>query len=77
MDEKKLKSLAAELAKGLKIEADHNAFSRMQTKLTVETALNAELIHHIGHEKMPLKQPRIPVTSIRPKHCCATMAKSS
>ncbi|HDR2860278.1 TPA: IS256 family transposase [Enterobacter asburiae] len=51
MDEKKLKTLAAELAKGLKTEADLNAFSRMLTKLTVETALNAELTDHLGHEK--------------------------
>ncbi|AUX72142.1 IS256 family transposase [Erwinia pyrifoliae] len=51
MDEKKLKALAAELAKGLKTEADLNAFSRMLTKLTVETALNAELTEHPGHEK--------------------------
>lgn len=51
MDEKKLKALAAELAKGLKTEADPNAFSRMLTKLTVETALNAELTDHLGHEK--------------------------
>ncbi|CAX57357.1 IS256 family transposase [Erwinia pyrifoliae] len=51
MDEKKLKALAAELAKGLKTEADLNAFSRMLTKLTVETALNAELTDHPGHEK--------------------------
>ncbi len=29
MDEKKLKALAAELAKGLKTDADLNAFSRM------------------------------------------------
>ncbi len=36
MDEKKLKALAAELAKGLKTEADPNAFSRMLKKLTVE-----------------------------------------
>lgn len=43
MDEKKPKALAAELAKGLKTEADLNQFSRMLTKLTVETALNAEL----------------------------------
>ncbi|WP_025473487.1 IS256 family transposase, partial [Yersinia pestis] len=40
-----------ELAKGLKTEADLNAFSRMLTKLTVETALNAELTEHLGHEK--------------------------
>ncbi|MBN3253741.1 IS256 family transposase [Pectobacterium brasiliense] len=51
MDEKKLRALAAELAKGLKTEADLNAFSRMLTKLTVETALNAELTDHLGHEK--------------------------
>ncbi|HAK8205196.1 TPA: IS256 family transposase [Salmonella enterica] len=51
MDEKKLKALAAELAKGLKTEADLNQFSRMLTKLTIETALNAELTDHLGHEK--------------------------
>ncbi|MFP8442866.1 IS256 family transposase [Citrobacter braakii] len=51
MDEKKLKALAAELAKSLKTEADLNQFSRMLTKLTVETALNAELTDHLGHEK--------------------------
>ncbi|ACR68116.1 hypothetical protein KB20921_08280 [Edwardsiella ictaluri] len=48
MDEKKLNVLAAELAKGLKTEADLNQFSRMLTKLTVETALNAELTGHLG-----------------------------
>ncbi len=51
MDDKKLKALAAELAKGLKTEADLSQFSRMLTKLTVETALNAELTDHLGYEK--------------------------
>ncbi|ENT9570353.1 transposase [Salmonella enterica] len=51
MDEKKLKALAAKLANGLKAEADLNQFSRMLTKLTVETALNVELTDHLGHEK--------------------------
>ncbi|EOS94584.1 hypothetical protein ETR_12903 [Erwinia tracheiphila PSU-1] len=51
MDEKKLKALSAELAKGLKTEAELNPFSRMLTRLTVETALNAELTDHTGHEK--------------------------
>lgn len=51
MDEKKLKALAAELAKGLKTEADLNQFSRMLTKLTVETARNAGLTDHLRHEK--------------------------
>ncbi|EAA3990503.1 transposase [Salmonella enterica subsp. enterica] len=51
MDEKKLKALAAEVAEGLKTEADLHAFSRMLTKLTVEKALNAELADHPGYEK--------------------------
>lgn len=51
MDEKKLNALATGLAKSLKTEADFNAFSRMPTGLTVETALNAELTDHPGHEK--------------------------
>ena len=51
MDEKKLKALATELAKGLKTEAHLNAFSRMLKNLTVETALNAELTEHLGDEK--------------------------
>lgn len=55
IDEKKLKALADELAKGLKTEADLNQFSRMLTKLTVETALNAELTDHPGHEKNATK----------------------
>lgn len=50
MDEKKLKPLAAEMAKSLKTEADLNAFSRMLTKPVIETALNTELIQHLGHE---------------------------
>jgi transposase-like protein len=77
MDEKKLKALAAELAKGLKTEADLNAFSRMLTKLTVETALNAGLTEYLGHEKMLQKQARIPATAIHPKRCCAMTAKWS
>lgn len=51
MDEKKLKAFAAELAKGLKTEDDLNQLSMMLKKLTVETALNAELTDHLGHEK--------------------------
>lgn len=51
MEEKKLKALAAEVAEGLKTEADLHAFSRMLTKLTVETVLNAELPDHPGYEK--------------------------
>lgn len=75
MDEKKLKALAAELAKGLKTEADLNTFSRMLTELGVETALNAALTEHPGHEKNTQKQPQIPAAAIHPKHCCATMVR--
>ncbi len=60
MDEKKLTALAAELAKGLKTEADLSQFFHMLTKLTVETALNAELADHLGHEKMLLKRAQTP-----------------
>ena len=51
MDEKKHQPHPTELSTGLQTEADLNAFSRMLTKLTVETALNAELTDHLGHEK--------------------------
>lgn len=51
MDEKKLKALTAELAKSLKTEDDLNQLSMMLKKFTVETALNAELTDHLGHEK--------------------------
>ena len=51
MNEQKLKDLAAEFAKGIKTEEDLNQFTRLLTKLTVETALNAELTEHLGHEK--------------------------
>ncbi len=58
MDKKTLKVLkvfAAELVKGLKTEADLNQFSRMLIQLTIETALNIELIAHLVHEKNALK----------------------
>ena len=51
MDREKLKALASELAKDIKTEADLNALSRELLKLTVETALNAELTEHLGYEK--------------------------
>jgi len=51
MDRSKLQALAAELAKDIKTEADLNALSRELLKLTVETALNAELTDHLGYEK--------------------------
>lgn len=46
-----LQALASELVKGIKTEADLNALSRQLIKLTVETALNAELTEHLGYDK--------------------------
>ena len=51
MDREKLKALANELAKDIKTEADLNALSRELLKLTVESALNAELTEHLGYGK--------------------------
>ena len=51
MDRSKLQALATELAKGVKTEADLNDFTRQLLKLTVETALNAELTEHLGYER--------------------------
>ena len=51
MDEQKLEALAQELAKDIKSEKDLSALSRRLVKLTVETALNAELEDHLGYSK--------------------------
>lgn len=50
MDKAKLQELANEFAKGLKTQHDLNDFTKMLTKLAVETALNAELTEHLGYE---------------------------
>jgi transposase-like protein len=57
MDREKLKALAKELAKDIKTEADLNMLSRELVKLTVETALNAELTEHLGYEKHSDSKP--------------------
>lgn len=57
MDRIKLQELAKELAKDIKTEADLNALSRELMKLTVETALNAELTEHLGYEKHQSSAP--------------------
>lgn len=51
MDDKKLEALAKELAKDVKSEKDLAALSRRLVKLTVETALNAEIDDHLGYSK--------------------------
>ena len=59
MDRTKLKALANELAKDIKTEADLNMLSRELLKLTVETALNAELTEHLGYEKHGDSKPAL------------------
>ncbi len=51
MDKKQLEALAREAAKSIKSESDLNDFRKMLTKVTVETALNAELDDHLGYDK--------------------------
>lgn len=51
MDKKQLEAFAREAAKSIKTESDLEDFRKMLTKVTVETALNAELDNHLGYEK--------------------------
>lgn len=51
MDKKLIQALAKQAAKSIKTESDLNDFQKMLTKVTVETALNAELDDHLGYDK--------------------------
>lgn len=51
MNHNQLMALATEFAKNLKTDADLNEFGKALKKLTVETALNAELTEYLGHER--------------------------
>ena len=51
MNEKELQAIAQAAAKNIKTEDDLNQFRQMLTKITVETALNAELEDHLGFAK--------------------------
>ncbi len=51
MNHDELKAIAQAAAKNIKTEADLNEFRQMLTKITVETALNAELDDHLGYAK--------------------------
>lgn len=51
LDREKLKELATELAKDIKSEKDLNTLSSELLKLTVETALGAEMEEHLGYAK--------------------------
>jgi len=56
MDEKKLREMAAELAKGIKTQEDLGKLTGFMNKLVIETALNAEMANHLGHEKNQKKR---------------------
>ena len=51
MNHDEIKAIAQAAAKNIKTEADLNDFRQMLTKITVETALNAELEDHLGYSK--------------------------
>jgi transposase-like protein len=51
MNQDKLKALVTELAKDIKTEKDLGALTQQLIKLTVETALSAELDEHLGYDK--------------------------
>ena len=59
MNQDKIKALALELAKDIKMPEDLAAFSSQLTKITVEAALSAEMQAHLGyaaHETTPQNQ---------------------
>ena len=61
MDRKALEQFAKMAAQSIKTEADLEDFRKMLTRVTVETALNAELDTHLGspkHQKKPTKNSR-------------------
>jgi putative transposase len=51
MKKKDLQAIAEAAAKNIKTEDDLNVFRQMLTKITVETALNAELEDNLGFGK--------------------------
>jgi len=51
MKREEIEALAREAAKGIRTEKDLSDFSRMLKKITVETALNAELDEHLGYDR--------------------------
>jgi putative transposase len=57
MDRTKVQVLAHSLAKDIKTEADLVEPSQKLFKLTVETALSAELIEHLDNEKRGDRRP--------------------
>jgi transposase-like protein len=55
IDQDKLQEMAEELAKDLHTEEDISELTRVLTKLTIETALKAEMDEHLGYKKHDLQ----------------------
>lgn len=51
MNKEQLEAFARDAAKSIKTESDLNDFRQILTKVTIETALNAELDDHLGYGK--------------------------
>ncbi len=51
VDDERLKAMAKELVTGMKTDADLSAVMRQLTKMTIETALEAEMDEHLGYVK--------------------------
>jgi len=69
MDKKQLEAFAREAAKSIKTESDLNDFRQILTKITVETALNAELDDHLGYDK----HSKIPAENCRNGYSSKTL----
>ena len=57
LDQRQLEEFVHETAKSIKTEADLDDFRQMLTKVTIETALNAELDEHLGYDKHGVWSP--------------------
>lgn len=69
MNKTQLEAFAREAAKSIKTESDLNDFRKMLTKITVETALNAELDDHLGYDK----HGKSPASNYRNGYSCKTL----
>ncbi|MEH6347720.1 MAG: hypothetical protein V7785_21670 [Bermanella sp.] len=57
MNKEALEAFAREATKGFENEQDLDEFRQIPTKVTVERALNAELVNYPDYDKHQFKQP--------------------
>ena len=79
MNKKALEAFAREAAKSIKTEKDLSDFCQMLTKITVETALSAELANHLGYDKHQASSADNcrNVYATHTKTCCSVIFKYS